>query len=293
MQHSGVTARKGLWEVHYDPYDISRIWVRDHWNGGWITVFWTQLHRVAAPFGELAWDHARKSLPGATEAELAERSMTCSPAPDRARRRAGTALSKGTGGSPPAPGPSSPPGSRTRTESRKSQPAGNLMTGRPLCRHRPDADLRPVPRGGEMAVTPPGAGSADPVVQLTTLPGWRQFARPCPQIPHLSPSRTGPLEDGKRAAHDEERLEHHSRLVVVRPLHRADRQARRGPDPDEPRRPLRPLRADGVRARRTGKTTAVTQLGKTAEVIHRHRHPHSRDQIPVIYITVPPAATGR
>jgi hypothetical protein len=72
MQHSGVTARKGLWEIHYDPYDISRIWVRDHWNGGWITVFWTQLHRVAAPFGELAWDHARKLLPAATEAELAD-----------------------------------------------------------------------------------------------------------------------------------------------------------------------------------------------------------------------------
>ena len=71
MQHSGVTARKGLWEIHHDPYDISRIWVRDHWNGGWITVFWTQLHRVAAPFGELAWDHARKLLPDATEAELA------------------------------------------------------------------------------------------------------------------------------------------------------------------------------------------------------------------------------
>jgi len=72
MQHSGVTARKGLWEVHRDPYDVSRIWVRDHWNGGWITVFWTQLHRVAAPFGELAWDHARKLMPAATEAELAD-----------------------------------------------------------------------------------------------------------------------------------------------------------------------------------------------------------------------------
>jgi hypothetical protein len=72
MQHSGVTARKGLWEVHRDPYDISRIWVRDHWNGGWITVFWTQLHRVAAPFGELAWDHVRKLMPAATEAELAD-----------------------------------------------------------------------------------------------------------------------------------------------------------------------------------------------------------------------------
>jgi hypothetical protein len=46
--------------------------VRDHRNGGWITVFWTQLHRVAAPFGELAWDHAGKLMPGATEAELAD-----------------------------------------------------------------------------------------------------------------------------------------------------------------------------------------------------------------------------
>ena len=72
MQHSGVTARKGLWEIHYDPYDISRVWVRDHWNGGWITVFWTQLRRVAGPFGELAWDHACKEMPAATEAELAD-----------------------------------------------------------------------------------------------------------------------------------------------------------------------------------------------------------------------------
>jgi hypothetical protein len=71
MQHSGVTARKGLHEVRCGPYDISRIWVRDHRDGGWITVFWTQLHRVAAPFGELAWDHARKLMPAAAEAELA------------------------------------------------------------------------------------------------------------------------------------------------------------------------------------------------------------------------------
>jgi putative transposase len=91
MQHSGVTARKGLWEVHSDPYDISRVWVRDHWNGGWITVFWTQLHRVAAPFGELAWDHARKLMPAATEAELAD-------AVEDLLTRAG----QGPGGVPPA-----------------------------------------------------------------------------------------------------------------------------------------------------------------------------------------------
>jgi Mu transposase, C-terminal len=72
LQRSGVTDRKDLWEIHYDPYDVSRVWVRDHWRGGWITLFWKQLHRVAAPFGELAWDHVRKSMPGAAEAELAD-----------------------------------------------------------------------------------------------------------------------------------------------------------------------------------------------------------------------------
>jgi len=64
-------------------------------------------------------------------------------------------------------------------------------------------------------VTPPAAGSADPAIQLATLPAggssWRPFplSRTCSRAGWLS------LEDGKRAAHDEERLEHHSRLVVV------------------------------------------------------------------------------
>lgn len=72
QQRSGVKDRKDLWEIHYDPYDVSRIWVRDHWKGGWITLFWKQLHRVAAPFGELAWDHTRRTLPGASEEQLAD-----------------------------------------------------------------------------------------------------------------------------------------------------------------------------------------------------------------------------
>jgi hypothetical protein len=72
QQPSGVKEHKNLWEVHCDPYDISRIWLRDHWNGGWVTVFWTQLHRITAPFGEMAWDHARACQPRATEGELAD-----------------------------------------------------------------------------------------------------------------------------------------------------------------------------------------------------------------------------
>ena len=61
-QRSGVRAKQDLWEIHRDPYDVSRVWVRNHWDGGWITVFWTHLSAAPAPFGELAWDHARRQL---------------------------------------------------------------------------------------------------------------------------------------------------------------------------------------------------------------------------------------
>lgn len=75
-QHSGVTARKGLWEVRYDPYDVTRVWLRNHHDGGWIQAPWTHLRTGPAPFGEQAWDHARKMLARrghdrVTEAEIA------------------------------------------------------------------------------------------------------------------------------------------------------------------------------------------------------------------------------
>jgi hypothetical protein len=131
--------------------------------------------------------------------------------------------------------------------------------------------------------------------ELTTLPGWRQFVAAVPSIPDLLPGQDWlSLEDGKRAAHDEERLEHHSRLVVVHtPV--IGRIVKRGGDLIRMNR-LAHYGRSGLMVSgpaRTGKTTAVTQLGKTAEVMHRHRSPGSRDDIPVIYITVPPAATGK
>jgi len=36
LQHSGVTAKRGLWEVHYDPYDVTKVFVRT--LDGWITA---------------------------------------------------------------------------------------------------------------------------------------------------------------------------------------------------------------------------------------------------------------
>ena len=76
-QHSGVSEKNGSWEVRFDPHDITRIWVRDHLgDGGWILAPWTHLRAAPAPFGEQAWEHARKMLARrgqdlATEGEIA------------------------------------------------------------------------------------------------------------------------------------------------------------------------------------------------------------------------------
>jgi transposase InsO family protein len=68
---SGVKERKNLWEIRHDPYDVSRVYVRG--PDGWITAFWKHLGRVPMPFGELAWDHARRSLGReASEEEIAD-----------------------------------------------------------------------------------------------------------------------------------------------------------------------------------------------------------------------------
>jgi Mu transposase, C-terminal len=58
---SPATAMGGRWEVHYDPYDLSRVWVRGR-DGHWITVPWTHLPMVAAPFADFTWRYARQVL---------------------------------------------------------------------------------------------------------------------------------------------------------------------------------------------------------------------------------------
>jgi putative transposase len=75
-QNSGIKAKNGRWEVRYDPYDISRIWIRNHHHGGWLPATWTHLRTVPVPFGELIWTHARQIVAArgtnpVTEAEIA------------------------------------------------------------------------------------------------------------------------------------------------------------------------------------------------------------------------------
>jgi transposase InsO family protein len=118
---SGIKERNDLWEIRRDPYDVSRIHVRG--PDGWITAFWKHLNRVPVPFGELAWDHARRNLgPGAGEEEIADavaallRRASKGPADQdgepalskrdrRVAARTKAAAPKGPQPAPPEPGP--------------------------------------------------------------------------------------------------------------------------------------------------------------------------------------------
>jgi hypothetical protein len=57
-QPSPVKAKRGLWEVHYDPYDLSQVFLRT--TGGWITLPWTHRAMVTGPFADVTWTQARQ-----------------------------------------------------------------------------------------------------------------------------------------------------------------------------------------------------------------------------------------
>jgi hypothetical protein len=76
-QPSGIARKRNLWEVHRDPYEANWIWVRNHWDSGWIAVPWKHLGSIPQPFGDLAWDHAaadlrRSGTSTPTEQEIAQ-----------------------------------------------------------------------------------------------------------------------------------------------------------------------------------------------------------------------------
>lgn len=139
------------------------------------------------------------------------------------------------------------------------------------------------------------ASAEEPVRHLSTLRGWRRSLTDPPSPLALLPAgQYRALGDEERAAYDEARLDHHARLLVVATstvrhtvacgrrlvlLNRHAISARRG------------LIVSGPAG--TGKTIAITQLGRSHELLDRARHPHAPDRIPVVYVTVPPAATAR
>ncbi|MFE6749979.1 Mu transposase C-terminal domain-containing protein [Kitasatospora purpeofusca] len=61
-QPSGAGPDGRLWEVHYDPYDISYVWVRNHRETGWITATWRHLRTSPVPMGELVFARTHQVL---------------------------------------------------------------------------------------------------------------------------------------------------------------------------------------------------------------------------------------
>ncbi|MEU3959921.1 TniB family NTP-binding protein [Streptomyces buecherae] len=131
---------------------------------------------------------------------------------------------------------------------------------------------------------------------LTTLPSWREFVASSTSdlMIMLTRGEYAALGKEEKYTYDEDRLDHHARLQVVATsairhtvtcgrrliiLNRGAISARRG------------LLVTGPA--NTGKTIALTQLGLAHELQDRRRHPGQDERIPVIYITVPPAATPR
>jgi DNA transposition AAA+ family ATPase len=137
-----------------------------------------------------------------------------------------------------------------------------------------------------------GAGAYDP---LTTKEGWRRFVDRQPQPLALHDTATlAALSADQRERYDEARRGYHADLPLVNTptiqkviatarlmiqLNRHQVSARRG------------VIISGASG--TGKTTALTLLGRTHERHTRRRHPNDRYRLPAMYVTVPPAATPR
>ncbi|WP_214367034.1 ATP-binding protein [Pseudonocardia sp. H11422] len=136
-----------------------------------------------------------------------------------------------------------------------------------------------------------------PDAPLTTKEGWRRFVDHQPGPPDtpdaaallaLPARRRADLDDARRDYHGElpmvstptiRQVLTTGRLLIQ--LNRRQISARRG------------LILSGASG--TGKTTALTQLGRTHDRAVRKRHPGQagRHRLPVVYVTVPPAATPR
>jgi hypothetical protein len=144
-------------------------------------------------------------------------------------------------------------------------------------------------------VSPAGPGQMAAEEPLTTKEGWRRFADRQTVMPELpGADALAAMTARERAGHDEARQAYHADLPLANTpvIQRVVATTRL----------LIQLNRHQVSARRgvivsgpsgTGKTTALTQLGRTHERHVRKRHQDDDYRLPVIYVTVPPAATAR
>lgn len=128
---------------------------------------------------------------------------------------------------------------------------------------------------------------------LTTKEGWSRWVQQDRRPPD-PPGELESLDALARADYGEARLDFLSDPIVVNTpaIQHVINTVRR----------LLVLNRRQISARRgliitggggTGKTTAITQLGRAHEISVRLRYPDLRHRIPVVYVTVPPAATPR
>ncbi|MDQ0775611.1 hypothetical protein QF026_004077 [Streptomyces aurantiacus] len=167
-QPSGQGPDGKLWEVHYDPYDISCVWVRNHHGTGWITVTWRHLRTSPVPMSELVFDRAhqiltergqRKPDEDAVAQVAAELLDRASDGPDRqpARRAAEGDRRPGdaTARSPPAHGPpASLPGRGQHPRRSRSRRTTRTSANSPMSsRWRSSTRARRPRSGGERCGT--------------------------------------------------------------------------------------------------------------------------------------------
>jgi hypothetical protein len=138
-------------------------------------------------------------------------------------------------------------------------------------------------------------GQTPPDSPLTTKEGWRRYVEHETHPPKpLTAAELTALTGREQARTNDRRREYHADLPLVNTptirkvistarlliqLNRHQVSARRG------------VIVSGASG--TGKTTALTQLGRAHELAVRKRHPHDRARLPVCYVTVPPAATPK
>lgn len=92
-EKSRIKSLNGRWLVHYDPYDVSRVWIRTPDDDAWIIAYWRQLRAAPQPFGRDAWEHGRRIIADRGErvteqaiSEAVDDVLNRAAAPDRAPR---------------------------------------------------------------------------------------------------------------------------------------------------------------------------------------------------------------
>ena len=161
QQKSGVTARKGLWEVRHDPYEVSKVFVRG--PGGWITCPWKYLERVPVPFGELAWDHVSGQLAGQGRGDASE--LERAQAIDNLLRRAYHGPPD-TGTDADPAGPPRRPGRQLSARDRRVAARTRATTA---SRAGAGVSVHAVPATTEDGPEAPGQHSEEPVAKVIPL----------------------------------------------------------------------------------------------------------------------------